>query len=109
MIKLIRDKLGRRIGLGPGDKVRLVASEAEYQTLLLEKLEEEYKELRKELVRRTVNPEKVAEEAGDLVEVIGAITDEFASMSLGCLLEDMKDKRRAKGGFEGGIVLETKE
>jgi predicted house-cleaning noncanonical NTP pyrophosphatase (MazG superfamily) len=108
MIKLIRDKMGRTIGLGPGDKVRVVENEPEYEKLLIEKLGEEYQELRKEIVKNGVNPDNVLEEAADMIEVLGAIVDHFASCDLELLLDEARRKRQRRGGFLGGIVLETK-
>lgn len=108
MIKLIRDKMGRTIGLGPGDRIRVVENEREYEKLLIQKLEEEYGELRKEIVKNGVDCDAVMEEAADVLEVLGAIADHFGSCDLEFLIQEARAKRNRRGGFLGGIVLETK-
>lgn len=106
--KLIRDKMGRSIGLGPGDSVRLVKDNEEYEQRLIEKLQEEYMELRKELVKNDQNPDLIIEEAGDLIEVIRSIVYTFSGLDFDDLLQEMEVKRQSRGGFEAGIVLERK-
>ena len=108
MRKLIRDKMARTIGLGPGDKLSFAENEPEYERLLVAKLEEEFNELRKEIVKNGVDTDKVVEEACDLIEVISAISEQFASCDLELVLREARAKRVRRGGFEGGIVLETK-
>jgi predicted house-cleaning noncanonical NTP pyrophosphatase (MazG superfamily) len=104
-IKLIRDRMGIDIGLGPGDSVSICANPAEYRMLLLEKFDEESEEFRKELIRREPNVERLKEEMSDLYEVMRSLAEQFGNCTMKDVEEVAAKKRAIRGGFTAGIVL----
>jgi predicted house-cleaning noncanonical NTP pyrophosphatase (MazG superfamily) len=94
--KLVRDKIPAIIKKN-GDSARVhVASRAEYWKKLLEKLEEEIREFRKE---------SNADELADILEVIYAIRD-FKKISPAGLEKIRKEKAKKRGAFRKRIILD---
>lgn len=94
--KLIRDKIPAIIQeSGKGYKTH-IADTKEYQTMLLEKLLEEAREMKEE---------PCLEELADILEVIEAIKCAF-EFNETSLQKKQTDKRNARGGFLKRIILE---
>ena len=93
--KLVRDKIPGIIeASGKIARVR-IADDAEYQTLLYQKLSEEVNEL-----LENNDPEELA----DIIEVILSLSKTYR-ISLTELLEMAEKKRVERGGFERKIIL----
>ncbi len=98
--KLVRDKIAEFVLKERGEILNTrVASPEEYLQLLKNKLVEEARE-----VLKANTKEELAEELGDLLEVIRAI-----GVNQEINDNDLFNKREAKflerGGFEAGVVL----
>jgi predicted house-cleaning noncanonical NTP pyrophosphatase (MazG superfamily) len=97
--KLVRDKIAEFVLRERGEVLNTrIASPEEYMQLLKNKLVEESQE-----VLEANTKEELAEELGDLLEVIRAIAIKQE------IVNDLFSKREAKflerGGFDTGVVL----
>lgn len=94
--KLVRDRIPQIIEASGNTCTTRVLAQAEYLTMLDEKLNEELAEYQQS---------KSAEELADLLEVMQAVTE-----ARGCTWEEVErirlEKRTKRGGFEGRILLE---
>ncbi len=96
MAKLVRDKI-RDIILEKGQNpIGYFSKKAELKYLLAEKLVEEAKEFRED---------NIEEELADIQEVIDAIYETFG-FSKECIKKIQKKKRKERGAFKQGYVLE---
>jgi predicted house-cleaning noncanonical NTP pyrophosphatase (MazG superfamily) len=101
--KLIRDKIvASIIKDGKGDRLRVVEG-TEYRKFLFAKLLEEAQE-----VIDAKGPKHREEEIGDLMEVIGAIVNEF-SLDYDDIEDQMALKSYQKGDFDGGYILRLED
>lgn len=101
--KLVRDNIDTIINNNGKNEVAItrILSDFEYKTELLNKLEEEFVEL-KEAIISGINDD-ITEESADLIEVIRAINGD----SLDLVMQKLEDKRRKKGGFSKKKYLEV--
>lgn len=96
MAKLVRDKI-RKIILDKGkNPIGYFSNKKELKKLLAEKLVEEAKEF---------NEDHIEEELADVQEVIDAIYENFG-FSRESIRNIQDKKRKERGGFEKGYVLE---
>jgi predicted house-cleaning noncanonical NTP pyrophosphatase (MazG superfamily) len=110
--KLVRDSI-RFNAPQPGQLFEL-CEPGEMKELLIQKLEEEVKELisalrtlRKEFDPPAPDKLAVTQEAVDTYEVLRKIVRDFGLGSERHLLSNADDKRRWNGGFDAGVVLVT--
>ena len=97
--KLVRDKLAEFVLKERGEILNTrIASPEEYMQLLKNKLVEEAQE-----VLEAKNKEELAEELGDLLEVMKAIAEKEKIADL--LFSKREAKFLEKGGFDTGVVL----
>ncbi len=94
--KLVRDEIPNMIKKKGEEPSTHVADEEEYWERLKQKLDEEVDEFLES---------ETAEELADVLEVIHAMSG-FKDISLVDLEELRQEKRKERGGFEKGIVLE---
>ena len=93
--KLVRDRIPEIIESAGKKAVTRMADDAEYLSYLRRKLSEEVDEY---MASGDV------EELADILEVISAL-GRRAGVPLSRLIEIADDKRRARGGFDGRILL----
>lgn len=93
--KLVRDRIPEIIESSGKRAVTRVAGDDEYLHYLRRKLSEEVDEYM---------ASEDAEELADILEVVSALGRQ-AGVSLSKLIEIADDKRRARGGFDGRILL----
>lgn len=98
--KLIRDLLKGTNSSWGAVTTRRVVDDAEHKALLREKLVEEANEV----ARATTHPELI-EELADLYEVMETIR-RLENVSRFALMSVAEAKRKAKGGFIRGLVME---
>jgi predicted house-cleaning noncanonical NTP pyrophosphatase (MazG superfamily) len=102
--KLVRDKIPEIIEAdGEEPKVRIL-SESDYRKALLEKLVEESREA----LETGGDPEKLAMEIGDVLEVVDA-TVKAHHLNWGQIEEARRKRREGRGGFEKRLFLESTE
>ena len=94
--KLVRDEIPDVIARDGKSSITRTLYEDEYRVRLLEKLDEEVGEF-----KRSPNLEELA----DIVEVVDACAVLLGG-SLNNVMDIKKDKRAARGGFEGRVFLE---
>ena len=108
-VKLIRDKMHLTMGLDKGEKIRLVNSGPEYDALLRQKLDEEFKEFAQEVDHNfDGRTDQMVQEAADLIDVIATMVQRYTNCDLDYIIGELHKKRHYKGGFDTGVVLETK-
>jgi predicted house-cleaning noncanonical NTP pyrophosphatase (MazG superfamily) len=102
MTKLVRDNIGS-IDWWDGDKAFLgkVATREEYIELLRSKLLEEVAELL--IAIREEIPEKIIEEAADVIEVVRAVGSTY-HIPLRTITDKRVKKFNERGGFFAGIT-----
>ncbi|HAI86859.1 MAG TPA: hypothetical protein DCL63_07705 [Firmicutes bacterium] len=93
--KLVRDRIPEIIESSGKKAVTRIADDAEYLSYLRRKLSEEVDEY-------TASGD--VEELADILEVISALGRQ-AGVPLSRLIEMADDKRQARGGFDGRILL----
>lgn len=91
--KLVRDKIPEILDAKGVPYEKRVASDTEYKSELIKKLEEEINEFKEE---------GSVEELADILEVVNALKNlpDYASV-----LDIQKTKREERGGFENKIIL----
>ncbi len=102
--KLVRDKIPQIIKENDGIDVstNCVKGTREHLDYLLKKVVEESSEL-----REATTKEHIVEEIIDVLEVIDTIC-EIENISKTELLKVQKEKRKTRGGFVGGIIMNKK-
>ena len=93
--KLVRDRIPEIIESAGKKAVTRIAEDAEYLSYLRRKLSEEVDEY---MASGDV------EELADILEVISALGRQ-AGVPLSKLIDIADDKRRARGGFDGRVLL----
>jgi predicted house-cleaning noncanonical NTP pyrophosphatase (MazG superfamily) len=97
--KLVRDKIAEFVIKERGEVLNTrIASSEEHTQLLKNKLIEESQE-----VLNAKNKEELAEELGDLLEVMRALAQREGIVDM--LFSKREAKFLEKGGFETGVVL----
>lgn len=94
--KLVRDKIPEIILSKGVTPVTHIADDKEYEEKLIEKLDEEVVEF---------NSDRTIEELADILEVVYAI-GEYNGVAKEKLEEMRLEKREARGGFVGKIILD---
>jgi predicted house-cleaning noncanonical NTP pyrophosphatase (MazG superfamily) len=106
---MIRDKMHFTMCLDKGERVRLVNSGPEYDALLRQKLDEEFKEFAAEVDHNfDARNDHMVQEAADLIDVIATLVQRYTNCKLDEIIGQLVTKRNYKGGFDAGVVLESK-
>jgi predicted house-cleaning noncanonical NTP pyrophosphatase (MazG superfamily) len=105
--KLVRDRI-RLLENREGENFKpsdfKLCPVSEYDGLLVAKLGEELAEMHSAML----DPDALAEEIGDVIEVLFTMADRYASCDRKEILRIVEQKRAVKGGFEAGVILVTK-
>lgn len=103
MEKLVRDKIIEFSRAASDGREFRVASEDEILALFAKKILEEAHEVAQELKQNPINVAALAQELGDLTEVLQEV---LARLGLVDTVEQARAEKRAiKGGFKNGLVL----